>query len=271
MLINGPALAATALALAVGALSGGPAPLRLVALQRRTDRPGSARVLPAAVAVAAGALAGLLVLGPAGALVGGATAVAWRRSRARARRERSSAATTAALADALDRIAEEVRAGAHPVTALKGAVVDAEPAQAVLRPAAAAAELGHGVAATLIIEAARRPEIAPALRHVAGAWTLAERHGVPLADLLATVHGDLRWRLAYTGRIGAALAGPRATAAVLTGLPVLGILLGELIGAGPLHVLRSGVLGQVLVLAGVGLAAAGAAWTRAVMRAAVPR
>ena len=54
-------------------------------------------------------------------------------------------------------------------------------------------------------------------------------------------------------------------------LPVLGILLGELIGAGPLHVLRSGVLGQMLVVAGVGLAAAGAAWARAVMRAAVPR
>ena len=67
------------------------------------------------------------------------------------------------------------------------------------------------------------------------------------------------------------LAGPRATATVLTALPVLGILLGELVGAGPLQVLRSGVLGQALVVAGVGLAAAGAAWARAVLRSAVPR
>ena len=58
---------------------------------------------------------------------------------------------------------------------------------------------------------------------------------------------------------------------VLTGLPVLGILLGELVGAGPLQVLRSGVLGQVLVVSGVGLAAAGAAWAHAVLRSAVPR
>ena len=52
---------------------------------------------------------------------------------------------------------------------------------------------------------------------------------------------------------------------MLTGLPALGILLGELVGAGPLHVLRSGVLGQVLVVSGVGLSAAGAAWARAVL------
>jgi tight adherence protein B len=224
-----------------------------------------------AVAVTAGALAGLLLLGPAGALVGGCGAAAWRRSRTRALRDRIAAATTAALADALDRISEEVRAGAHPAAALRGASADAEPARVVLRPAAAAAELGHGVAAALTAEAARRPEVGRALRQIAGVWTLAERHGVPLADLLAAVHADLRWRLAYAGRVAAALAGPRATVAVLTGLPLLGIALGELVGAAPLQVLRSGVLGQALVVCGVGLAAAGASWARAVVRSAVPR
>jgi tight adherence protein B len=275
MLTDAPVLGCTVLALAVAALPGCPAPLRLTALHRRLGRtPGrrsATRVLPAAVAVAAGALAGLLVLGPVGALVGGGGAVAWRRSQASTRHDRAASATTAALADALDRITEEVRVGAHPAAALRGAAGDAEPAGAVLRSAAAAAELGHGVAAALAAEAARRPAIAHSLRHVAGAWTLSERHGVPLANLLAAVHTDLRWRLTYTGRLRAALAGPRATAAVLTGLPVLGILLGELIGAGPLQVLRSGVLGQVLLLSGVGLATAGAAWARALIRSAVPR
>jgi tight adherence protein B len=228
-------------------------------------------VLPAAVTVAAGALIGLLVLGPAGALVGGLGAVAWRRTRAHRRRDRGASATTAALADALDRITEELRAGAHPAAALRGAAADAEPARTVLRPAAAAAELGHGVAAALTAEGARRPEVAGTLRRIAGAWVLAERHGVPLAALLAAVHADLRWRRAYAGRVDAALAGPRATAAVLTALPVLGILLGEMAGAAPLQVLRSGLLGQALVLCGVGLAAAGGAWARAVVRSAVPR
>lgn len=271
MLSDPPALACAALAMAVGALPGGPAPLRLAALHRRSDRLPGVRAIPVAVAVAAGALAGLLALGPAGAVVGGGAAVAWRRCRARTRRDRAADAATAALADALDRITEEVRSGAHPAAALRSVAADAEPTRTVLQPAAAAAELGHGVAAALTVEAARRPEIARDLRHVAGAWTLAERHGVPLAELLTAVHAGLRWRLAYTGRVGAALAGPRATAAVLTGLPALGILLGELAGAGPLHVLRSGVLGQLLVVCGVGLSAAGVVWARAITRSAVPR
>ena len=271
MLSHAPALACAALALSVGALPGGPAPLRLAMLHRRPVPVPGARALPTAVAVVAGALAGLLVLGPAGALVGGGMAVAGRRHRARTRRNRAATAVTAALADALDRITEEVRAGAHPAVALRGAATDAESAGAVLRPAATAAELGHGIVAALTAEAARRPEITRPLQQIAGAWALAERHGVPLADLLAAVHTDLRWRAAYRGRVGAALAGPRATAAVLTGLPVLGILLGELVGAGPLQVLRSGVLGQALVVSGVGLAAAGAAWALAIMRSAVPR
>jgi tight adherence protein B len=271
MLSLSPALFCAALALAIGALPAGPARFRLAALGSPAGGVGGARALPGAVAVAAGALTGLIVLGPAGALVGSAGAVAWRRSRAHRRRDRSATATTAALADALDRITEEVRAGAHPAAALRGAAADAEPARTVLRPAAAAAELGHGVAAALTDEGVRRPEVARTLRQIAGAWTLADRHGVPLADLLAGVHADLRWRLAYAGRVDAALAGPRATAAVLTGLPVLGILLGELVGAAPLQVLRSGLLGQALVLCGVGLAAAGAAWARAVVRSAVPR
>jgi tight adherence protein B len=266
-----PASACGVLALAVLVLPGSAAPFRLAALQRTSGRSTVARALPATAVTAAGAVAGLLALGPAGALVGGAAGVLWRRRQERARRDRAAATTTAALADALDRITEELRAGAHPATALRGVVADAEPARAVLGPAATAAALGEGVGAAIAAEAARRPEVDRPLRQVAGAWTLAEQHGVPLADLLAGVHADLRWRLAYTGRVGAALAGPRATAAVLTGLPVLGILLGELVGAAPLQVLRGGVLGQVLVVCGVGLAAAGAAWAEAILRSAVPR
>jgi tight adherence protein B len=266
-----PALACGVLALAVLVLPGSAAPFRLATLQRSSGRSTAARVLPTTAVTAAGAVAGLLALGPAGALVGGAAAVLWRRRQERARCDRAAAATTATLADALDRITEELRAGAHPATALRGVAADAEPARAVLGPAATAAALGEGVGAAIAAEAERRPEVDRPLRQVAAAWSLAEQHGVPLADLLAGVHADLRWRLAYAGRVGAALAGPRATAAVLTGLPVLGILLGELVGAAPLQVLRGGVLGQVLVVCGVGLAAAGAAWAGAILRSAVSR
>jgi tight adherence protein B len=126
------------------------------------------------------------------------------------------------------------------------------------------------VPAALVAQAERQRGVGGELRRVAAAWALAERHGVPLAELLAAVHTDLRWRVAHAGRVRAQLAGPRATAAVLTALPVLGILLGELVGAGPLAVLRSGALGQLLVVVGVGLTLAGAAWAGQILRRAVP-
>jgi hypothetical protein len=47
--------------------------------------------------------------------------------------------------------------------------------------------------------------------------------------------------------------------------------LGQLVGADPIGVLRTGVLGQALLVLGVGLAAAGMAWSERILRAAVPR
>ena len=85
------------------------------------------------------------------------------------------------------------------------------------------------------------------------------------------MHADVRWRVTYAARIRAQLAGPRATAGVLTALPVLGLALGELVGAHPLGVLRSGLLGQLLVVVGVGIAMGGAVWTGRILRGAVPR
>jgi tight adherence protein B len=103
------------------------------------------------------------------------------------------------------------------------------------------------------------------------AWSLAERHGIPLAELLGQAHEDIRWRVRFAAGVRAELAGPRATAAVLTALPLLGIGLGQLVGADPVGVLRSGVLGQVLLVAGVALVAAGHAWSERILSSAVPR
>ncbi|MFD4181263.1 hypothetical protein ACFWPB_09120, partial [Rhodococcus sp. NPDC058514] len=59
----------------------------------------------------------------------------------------------------------------------------------------------------------------------------------------------------------AGLAGARATAAVLACLPVLGIALGQLMGAGPLRVLLSGGLGGLLLILGTLFVCAGLLWT----------
>ncbi len=65
----------------------------------------------------------------------------------------------------------------------------------------------------------------------------------------------------FRQRTEAGLAGARATATVLAGLPVLGIGLGELMGAAPLQVLFGGGAGGVMLVVGTGLVALGLLWT----------
>ncbi|MFC4943254.1 type II secretion system F family protein [Pseudonocardia sp. GCM10023141] len=227
---------------------------------------------PAALGpVALGAIGGLLLAGPGGA-VAGAVVAGTARGRHRHRRGAHHAADTCEqLADAVRRMAEELRAGTHPTAALAGITSDGPQARAVLGPAAVAAGLGDDVPAALRRAAGEHPAVAGDVERIAGAWELSTRHGVPLAGLLAGAQEHIRWQVRFTRTVGAQLAGPRATATVLTALPVLGLGLGQLVGADPIGVLRSGLLGQVLVVVGVALAAAGSAWTERIIAAATPR
>jgi tight adherence protein B len=221
--------------------------------------------------VAVGALAGLLIAGPGGALAGALVAITV--DRARTGRARLLAETTAAseLAEALRRITEELRAGSHPAAALAGVTADGPVAGRLLAPAATAARLGDDVPTALLRGQHAGPGAAAELVRVAAAWSLAERHGVPLADVLVGVHDDIRWRVRFGAGVRAQLAGPRATAGVLTALPGLGVALGQLLGADPIAVLRGGPLGQTLLVVGLALIAAGRAWTEQILRRAVPR
>lgn len=95
------------------------------------------------------------------------------------------------------------------------------------------------------------------LRDVASLWLLSSRLGIPIADLLdsarSRIDNDLRHRQATT----AALAGPRATAVVLSVLPLAGILMGQAMGARPVALLTGGGLGSLLLLGGTMLVCAG--------------
>ena len=219
----------------------------------------------------AGVLAGMTVAGPGGALAGLLVTLAATRRRRRDKATADAATTAAELADAVSRIGEELRAGGNPATALAGVDADGPRARAVLAGAAVAARLGDGIPHALHREAARRPELAADISRIATAWSMAERHGIPLAQVLGQAHRDIRWRIRFAATVRAQLAGPRATAVVLTALPLLGIALGQLVGADPIAVLRNGLLGQALLVTGVALAAAGAAWTDHILRTAVPR
>jgi len=56
------------------------------------------------------------------------------------------------------------------------------------------------------------------------------------------------------------MAGPRASGAALAALPALGVLLGEAMGAHPLHILFANSLGQALLAAGTILICLGLRW-----------
>jgi tight adherence protein B len=262
-------LSCLTLAALVAVGPGSHAALRSAALWPRRRPRRQLRPLTAGPVLAA-ALGGLLIAGPGGGAAGALVALTTVRRRRRARAAAEAAATAAELADAVSRIGDELRSGSHPAAALAGTTADGPRARALLGGAAVAARLGDAVPQALRRAAADRPAVAADVERIASAWSLAERHGVPLAELLTQAHRDIRWRLRFAATVRAQLAGPRATAHVLTGLPLLGIGLGELIGAHPIAILRTGLLGQSLLVAGVGLAAAGAAWSDRILRKAAP-
>jgi tight adherence protein B len=263
-------IALACLAAAVLCLPGRTGAARLAAMRPAPSRSGRPRLWNAVPALLACG-AGLAVAGPGGAVTAVLVARTVRRRRRSARAAADAEAVSEQLADALRRITDELRAGGHPATALAGIGADGPRAARILAPAAAAARMGDDVPAALRRAAAGVPDVAADVGRVAGAWALAQRHGIPLADLLDGAQRDIRWGVRFGRTVAAQLAGPRATAAVLTVLPVLGIGLGQLVGADPVAVLRGGVVGQVLLVVGVALLAAGSAWTEKILRSAVPR
>ncbi|EWC59493.1 putative conserved transmembrane protein [Actinokineospora spheciospongiae] len=216
---------------------------------------------PRTVLVVAGCgLVGWVPFGAGGAVAACIAGVSvWRGQLAR-RRSRETLAGIEGFAESVRALVSELTAGAHPATAAEHAAVDADPASAkALRAAAAAARLGGGVGAALA-RAELPATLSAATRRVGRAWDLAGRHGLPLAEVLDAVRRDLDHRARFAHQVDARMAGPRTSAAVLAALPVLGVLLGEAMGAAPLAVFTTPA-GQVLLVLGVALAAAGVAWT----------
>lgn len=106
------------------------------------------------------------------------------------------------------------------------------------------------------------------LAPLAATWAVHERTGAPVADLLDTLARSLRDANDAAMSRRAALAAPVATARVLAGLPVLGLLLGQVVGARPLAVLVGTGAGQVSAVVGLVCAVTGVVWTRHLLRSA---
>jgi tight adherence protein B len=225
------------------------------------DRPGAAgagALLVAAVVAAAstplvGGLAGVCVAAAARAFRG------TRRSAAERRRVQ-------AVAEGLGVLAAELRAG----RSVEEAAAAAE---------AGCPDVGAGAALARVLRLGGGPppgagppdEVADVLARIAAAVRLSARTGCSLAGVAAAVEDDLRARDRAETELRAAVAGPRASAAVLAGLPVLGLLMGSGVGADPWRVLTTTGTGNALLVGGVALELAGVAWSGRLVRRAVSR
>ncbi|WP_433267509.1 type II secretion system F family protein [Actinosynnema sp. CS-041913] len=225
---------------------------RLKALQGRQRRRLHLRRPHQLTVILLGAALGL-TFGVGGSIAGALTAMTVWHARRDRRKERDHLAATTAITEGLSAFVAELRAGAHPAQAAVSAAQDAEPpATEVLQTIAATSARGGNVETALAHTDAR---------HLARAWRLSSEHGVPLAEVLEEVRQDLRQRTRFAHQFHARMAGPRASAAVLAALPVFGVLLGELTGSGPLDVLTSTAVGQVLLVVGAVLICAGLRWS----------
>jgi tight adherence protein B len=253
--MSGISLAAGLLALAVLVAPGGPHGRIAIPVRHRCSRralaTGSLAVLAAATAVSV----------PAPALVAGAVAAAAVVGRIRRRRRmRLRLREGRALAAALELLTGELRVGAHPIAAF--AVAASESVGGVgdsLRAVASRAQLGADVADGIRAAAGASP-VPQYWNRLAVCWDLAAEHGLPMSVLMRTAHRDIVDRQRFADRTHAALAGARATAAILAALPLLGVLFGQLIGAEPLRFLLGGGLGGALLIIGVTFICAGVAW-----------
>ncbi|MBM7458472.1 type II secretion system F family protein [Rhodococcus coprophilus] len=245
------------LAAALLALPGSSAAQRIRTRQRhRLAALRHQGVLVAAVGVALSLFTGVTPA-LAAAVVAATTLVRMRRGRRAAQLD----AHRRMLLSGLEAVIADLRVGAHPADACDTAARETTgPASDVFRVAAARSRLG-GSAADGLRSSATGYGLAGNLARLADAWTVSDRHGLALAELLAAARTDLSARMRIRARTDAGLAGARATATVLAGLPLLGVGLGQLMGAAPVAILLSGGLGGMLLVGGTVLACAGLLWT----------
>jgi tight adherence protein B len=258
------ALSITALAVLLWPDGRGPGAQRLRGSGHRADVrrsfgelpvPGTAAVVSAA---AAAILSTPLVAGlTAGVAFLGARSWVARRSERRVERRLES------LTEGLGALAADLRSGRPLDAATEAAVAacaDAETAAALARALRApAAAPGPG----------QDEELTAALRRIAGGVLLSVRTGCSLAAVTAAVEDDLRARHRLRLELRTATAGPRASARLLAGLPVLGLAMGSGVGADPWQVLTTTASGQVLMVVGTALELAGLSWSGHLVRRAL--
>lgn len=155
-------------------------------------------------------------------------------------------------------LAGELRAGSDPVRALGTCSRRYGLAQQAARAAA--------VGADVPIALRRDARIAPVLIPVAAAWSISEQTGSGLADVLDNIADGHRRTVEVRRSLAVELAGPRATAKLMSLLPLIGVGLAIMLGADPIGWFTSSLSGAVCLVAGCALDAAGFWWISRIVR-----
>lgn len=177
-------------------------------------------------------------------------------------RRRRMAADRSASTELISALAAELRAGAPPALALDRAT-RSNP-RCVCRHALAAARYGGDVALALDRDAA---EVGlSSLRALAALWRVSHNSGAGMARAAQRLARAEAASEVVRRELTTQLAGPRASARVLAGLPVFGLLLGAGLGASPVAWLLGSPVGFVVLTAGIGLEVVGLVWVHRLVR-----
>jgi tight adherence protein B len=202
---------------------------------------GSPRTAVLAAIVVAAAGAGLRIVG-------------------RQRADRAARLVRGRVVELCGTLHAELAAGQPPAAALERAVGD----WVLLAPVARTAAAGGDVPAAL-----RTLTSVPGagdLRVVAAAWQVAHRTGHGLGETVARVEQELREAEQTRRVVAGELASARATARLVSVLPVLALLMGSGAGADPFAFLVATPLGLGCLAGGLAFLLAGLTWIEALAR-----
>ncbi|MBE3001850.1 type II secretion system F family protein [Nocardiopsis sp. HNM0947] len=181
----------------------------------------------------------------------------WERWHDRVRAARRGGERRRAVITLCRTLAAELRAGQPPEEALRLAVLQAGPAVGAVSDAA-----------SLRTVAESDPDLA-ALSYLAVCWDVAAETGAGLATVVDGLAENLTEQEEQRAEALARTAGPRTTAFVLSGLPVVGVLMSGGLGGSPLAFLFTTPLGLACLVGGVALDVLGVWWTVRMLRGAV--
>ena len=215
--------------------------------------------LPVMVSLAAAGLAAVVSTALV-AVLAGIVALVGARAWVAARRERAEDARLAGFGEGLGALTAELRAGRalEPATDAAVRACGTEESGRLLARAVRSPGPGPGPRPP----GAGDDAVSSAVDRVSAAVLLSTRTGCSLADVVAAVDDDLRARRRQRQDLRSGVAAPRASAALLACLPLLGLAMGSGVGADPWRVLTATGPGQVLLVTGVALELAGLAWSR---------